>query len=131
MSASGRPGPEPDQRAPDARRIVVVGPCASGKSTLASALRSFGYDAHVSGQEHSEIAKLWRRLKPDVMIALTVDAATVRERRGTWPDWLHHTQERRLASAMASADLTIDTAVCGIQETVALALQHLETTKTA
>ena len=29
-------------------KIVVVGPCAAGKSTLVAALRALGYDAHVS-----------------------------------------------------------------------------------
>ena len=91
-------------------RIVVVGPCASGKSTLVRALRERGYDAHASGQEHSEIAALWRRLDPDVLVALEVDIEAVRQRRGSWwPQWLHDLQVRRLRAAAAAADLTIDT----------------------
>ena len=54
----------------ESRKIVVVGPCAAGKSTLVAALRALGYDAHVSGQEHSEIATLWQHSQPDVLIAL-------------------------------------------------------------
>lgn len=94
----------------DRRRIVVVGPCASGKSTLVDGLRQIGYDARVSGQEHSAVAELWRRSRPDVLIALSVDIAAVRLRRGQqWPEWLHGLQLQRLRSAAAAADLTIDT----------------------
>src|SRR5215211_8573131 len=66
--------------ATESRKIVVVGPCASGKSTLVSALQALGYDAHVSGQEHSEITTLWQHSQPDVLIALAVDISAVRAR---------------------------------------------------
>ena len=89
---------------------MVVGPCAAGKSTLVSALRELGYDAHVSGQEHSEIAMLWQHSQPDVLIALAVDIGAVRDRRGgSWPEWLHGIQVRRLAAASRAANLAIDT----------------------
>lgn len=92
------------------RRIVVVGQCASGKSTLVQALRDRGIDAYVSAQEHSEIALLWAHQHPDVVIALSVSAQGVRERRTpSWPDWLHHTQTRRLQTAFAAANLIVDT----------------------
>ena len=109
---SRQPASDEDQRASptDARVIVVVGPCASGKSTLVEALQALGYDARVSGQEHSEIASLWQRLHPDVLIALHVDIAAVRERRETaWPEWLHDRQVERLRDATGAADLEIDT----------------------
>jgi len=59
--------------ATDPRRVVVVGPCASGKSSLVAALAALGYDARVCGQEHSIIRELWRHSAPDVLIALAVD----------------------------------------------------------
>ena len=34
-------------------KIIVVGPCASGKSTLVAALQALSYDAHVSAQEQT------------------------------------------------------------------------------
>lgn len=93
-----------------ARRIVVVGPCASGKSSLVTALRERGYDAHAAAQEHSIIATLWRNQNPDVLIALQADISTVRERRGyQWPEWLHEVQAERLREAVTAADLVIDT----------------------
>lgn len=92
------------------RRIIVVGPCAAGKSTLVDALQELGYDAHVSAQEHSGIASLWEHSHPDVLIALEADIAAVRARRGgEWPEWLHDVQVQRLRAASAAADLTIDT----------------------
>ena len=111
----------------ESRKIVVVGPCAAGKSTLVSALRGLGYDAHVSGQEHSEIATLWQHSKPDVLIALDADITAVRDRRGgSWPEWLHDLQVRRLAAAARAADLAIDTTKLSTQAVVALVVAYLE-----
>src|SRR5215211_5455481 len=103
----------------ESRKIVVVGPCAAGKSTLVSALRGLGYDAHVSGQEHSEIATLWQHSQPDVLIALEVEIGAVRARRGgSWPEWLHDVQVRRLAAASRAANLAIDTSMLSPQTIV-------------
>jgi chloramphenicol 3-O-phosphotransferase len=112
---------------PDSRKIVVVGPCAAGKSTLVEALQSLGYDAHVSGQEHSEVASLWQRLEPDILIALNIDIAAVRQRRGeTWPEWLHDTQVKRLENATQAADLTVDTTELGPEALIARVVAFLE-----
>ncbi|MBP9503378.1 MAG: hypothetical protein KBF17_14555, partial [Candidatus Promineofilum sp.] len=47
-------------------RVAVVGPCASGKSTLVAALRAAGYDARHPAQEHSFVKDMWRRrVDPD------------------------------------------------------------------
>jgi hypothetical protein len=102
------------------RRVVVVGPCASGKTTLVGGLRSLGYQAVVCGQEHSEISSLWRRSAPDVLIALDVDLETIRRRRGqTWPAVIYERQRQRLAEAMAAADLILD--VSNMSEVAVLA----------
>ncbi len=107
--ARKKPGGEHSGSA-DSRRIVVVGPCAAGKSTLVAALQALGYDAHVSGQEHSAIPNLWQHSDPDVLIVLDVDIAAVRNRRGgQWPEWLHDLQVKRLDAASRAADLAIDT----------------------
>ncbi|HKG26375.1 MAG TPA: hypothetical protein VKB09_12045 [Thermomicrobiales bacterium] len=107
-------------------RVVVVGPCASGKSTLADRLRSHGYDAYVCAQEHSEISTLWRHLDPDAVIALDVDLATVRRRRGAdWPEAIFREQLRRLTAARAAADVTIDTASLDPDKTEDVALRVL------
>jgi cytidylate kinase len=111
----------------ESRKIVVVGPCAAGKSTLVAALRELGYDAHASGQEHSEIAMLWQHSHPDVLIALEVDISAVRERRGgSWPEWLHDRQVRRLAAASRAADLAIDTTAISPQTVVDRVVAYLQ-----
>lgn len=111
----------------DRRKIVVVGPCASGKSTLAAALRGLGYDVYVCGQEHSAIADLWQRAGPDVLIALDVDLPTLRWRRGgSWSATLYAVQRRRLASAFAVADLVLDGGALSQEMVVTQARRWLE-----
>ena len=91
-------------------RVVIVGPCASGKSTLAARLKEDGFDVHVSGQEHSGVRDLWATLDPDVLIALDVDLDTIRQRRSPyWSEYIYRAQRERLKSAFDSADLVIDT----------------------
>ena len=107
------PGTEEDGGGPasDPRRIVLVGPCASGQTTLVERLKAVGLDAAVSGQEHSGVRGLWRRMDPDVVVALDVDRATIRKRRSPdWPESIYRAQRERLAQAFAGADLIIDTA---------------------
>jgi len=111
----------------DDRLIVVVGPCASGKSTLVRGLQSCGYRAMVSGQEHSEIPTLWRRTAPDVTIGLNVDLATIRRRRRSagWSESIYRRQQERLRNAFASAAIILDTAVMGPEQTLQAALDLL------
>ncbi len=67
-------------------RITLVGPCASGKSMLAHALKSRGYDAHQCSQEHSYVPDMWRRIcRPDVLVYLDAGLETIRTRRQI--DW--------------------------------------------
>lgn len=92
--------------------VAVVGPCASGKSTLVEALRAAGYDARHPAQEHSFVPDMWQRLVgPDVLIYLDLDYATFRARRPHHDPGLAYLaeQHRRLAHAAEHADLTIDT----------------------
>jgi deoxyadenosine/deoxycytidine kinase len=106
--------------------IVVVGPCASGKTTLVELLQSRGYDAVVCGQEHSEIANLWQRTEPDALVALTVDLETIRARRGEdWPASIYQTQLERLNNAFASATVTVDTSKNSIETTLEIVLRFL------
>lgn len=110
----------------DRRRIVVVGPCASGKSTLVAALRARGYDARVSGQEHSAIASLWQMSAPDVLIALDAGIAAVRARRDDhWPEWLHDLQTDRLRQTAEAADVRIDTSALAADRVEELVLNYL------
>ena len=103
-------GDRPARMDGDPGRVVVVGPCASGKSTLVESLRQLGYDAVVSAQEHSDVPTLWRRSRPSALVVLTVDLPTTsRRRHRQWPATLHHVQRDRLRLAVAEATATIDT----------------------
>ncbi len=102
-----------------APRIVVVGTCASGKSTLVEALRSHGLDAYACAQEHSEVKTLWRHLVPDHVVFLETDLATIRKRRSpNWPETIYELQIIRLENAKSVAEVIIDTSVTPLEETV-------------
>lgn len=97
------------ERQRDRRRIVVIGPCASGKTTLTRHLQERGYDARACGQEHSEIRDLWQHADPDVLVGLKIALQTLRDRRSaTWSARLYERQLERLQSGYDHADLIID-----------------------
>ncbi|MBI5566816.1 MAG: hypothetical protein HY870_18085 [Chloroflexi bacterium] len=93
--------------------IVIVGPCASGKTTLVRGLWARGYaGARVVAQEHSGILDLWkRRGQPDVMIYLDARLETIaaRQRRADWTAEYLSEQLRRLSSAFSACDLYLST----------------------
>lgn len=93
-------------------RLAVVGPCSSGKSLLARALKARGLVVRQPAQEHSYVPDMWRRLsRPDILIYLDVNYPTARRRRP------HHDggpqrlaeQHMRLAHARAHCDFYLDT----------------------
>ncbi len=118
---------------PGKPRIVVVGPCASGKSTLVGGLREHGYDALASGQEHSDIHHLWNRTNPDIVIALEINLEAIRQRRDdpNWPAWLFDRQLVRLRQATAAADLVIDTTQADAAQVLSQSLAFLTRSRTA
>jgi Ni2+-binding GTPase involved in maturation of urease and hydrogenase len=114
----------------DPRTIVVVGPCAAGKTTLVGALVARGYTAYAIAQEHSIIKDLWAKRDPDVLIALDLDLAVVRERRSpSWSADIYAVQHERLQPAFESADLLIDTGRHDIEAALRMTLELLESTR--
>lgn len=112
--------------------IVVVGPCASGKSTLVRGLRFHGFDARVCAQEHSGVPSLWRRRGRPTLIALTVELEATRLRReGRWPRAIHAAQLTRLGDAYANADLIIRTDDLTSSGVLSAALQFLDQSTSA
>jgi deoxyadenosine/deoxycytidine kinase len=93
--------------------IVIVGPCASGKTTLVRGLWARGYSgARVVAQEHSGVIDLWkRRGQPDVLIYLDaqLDTIAARQRRTDWTHDYLSEQLRRLSSAWTACDLYLPT----------------------
>lgn len=106
--------------------VVIVGTCASGKTTLAEELRRLGYPARVVAQEHSDIAGLWRRHGPALVIGLEAPLETVRRRRGsTWSAAVYDRQRQRLRPAMDHAAVIIDTGRASPMATLAAATAAL------
>ena len=97
-----RPGP----------KIALVGPCVSGKSTLALALQAAGYNARPVSQEHSYVPYMWQRItRPDILIYLDVDYDQAKARRPhiDWGPERLAEQAQRLTHARAHCDLYLDT----------------------
>lgn len=93
-------------------RIVVVGPCAAGKSTLVANLRSKGYDVRSCVQEHSYMPDLWQRFsEADVLIYLDAQLPTIarRQRRSDWAQERLDVQRERLAHAREHCDFYLAT----------------------
>lgn len=99
-------------------RIGVVGPCASGKSTLISGLRLRGYQVKHIAQEHSYVQDMWKRLtNPDVLIYLDVSYPNSSARRKIdWSEAEYAEQVRRLSHARANADFYLNTDDLTIEE---------------
>lgn len=108
-------------------RVAVVGRCASGKSTIAAALRDHGYDAWPVAQEHSIVAALWNAKQPDALVLLDASLASVRERRHNpvWPDWIYELQTARLANARQNADVFVNTDGLPVADVVSVVLSGL------
>lgn len=109
-------------------RVAVVGPCASGKSTLIEALREAGYDARHPAQEHSYVKDMWLRLvAPDILIYLDISYEASRRRRpgqDLGEDGMAE-QARRLSHARQHADLYVDTSDMTAEEVRGAVLAYL------
>ncbi len=92
-------------------RILVVGPCGSGKTTLTLSLRAIGIHIVQVAQEHSFVPDLWRRgAPPDVLIFLDASFETcTRRKRFRWLERDYLEQQRRLAHARAHCHLYLAT----------------------
>ncbi len=94
-----------------AQRIAIVGPCASGKTTLAHALQSLGWQAHQVAQEHSFAPSMWERLtQPDVLIYLdaSFEICSLRKRLD-WHPKDYSNQIHRLKHARQHCQIYVNT----------------------
>jgi cytidylate kinase len=91
--------------------IGIVGPCASGKSTLIEGLSRQGYRVRHIAQEHSYVKDMWQQLtNPDILIFLDASYSTTCERRKIdWSEADWQEQQRRLGHAKEHADLYLET----------------------
>ncbi|MCK8825219.1 hypothetical protein [Fuchsiella alkaliacetigena] len=99
--------------------ILVVGICASGKSSVVDRLQELGYQAKSCAQEHSYVKSLWSKLEPNFMVVLDCDYETIRERRDVqWGLNRIKMQKERLQHAIENCDLYLQTDELSIEETV-------------
>jgi deoxyadenosine/deoxycytidine kinase len=108
---------------PDHQRqlhVVIVGPCASGKSTLIEGLHAQGFDkARVVAQEHSGVRDLWKlHGQPDCLIYLDARLETIaaRQHRSDWTiEYLDELLDR-LKNARSECDVYLPTDELSIEE---------------
>ncbi len=110
--------------------IVVVGPCASGKSTLVNGLQQSGYtSARLAPQEHSGVRNLWAwRGQPDVLIYLDADADTInrRQQRADWTPTMVDEQRARLSTARAACHFYLPTDTLSIPQVLEAVIDFIE-----
>jgi len=108
--------------------IAVVGPCASGKTSLVQRLRSLGYNARSVAQDHSYVPDMWRRITaPDVLIYLDAQLATIaRRRRIGWGERYLADERHRLRHARQHCHLYLATDDLDEEQVLATALAFLE-----
>jgi len=109
-------------------RVALVGICGSGKTTLATGLRSRGYDVRECAQEHSEVPHMWRAIsRPDVLIYLDAsqEVAEARGQHHAIPDFVR-IERHRLAHALKHCDLYIMTDGMTPEQVLHCSLEFLE-----
>ncbi len=117
---------------PDRQRqlhIVIVGPCASGKSTLVDGLHAQGFDkARVVAQEHSGVRDLWRmRGQPDCLIFLDARLETIaaRQHRSDWTTEYLAELLDRLQNARSECDVYLPTDELSIEDVRERVIEHI------
>ncbi len=117
---------EPGERAP---LIGIVGPCSSGKTTLARALRARGYPVKEIMQEHCAAPDMWRRIThPDLLIYLDVSLAVAAQREGLQEpsSWWPAERQVRLAHARQHCNIYVDTSSLSPEEVAAQVMAQLK-----
>jgi len=91
--------------------IAIVGPCASGKSSLAQGLEKQGIRAKQVVQEHSYVPKMWQVIaRPDFLIYLDASFQACSQRKNlNWQQREYDEQLKRLAHAKENCDLLVHT----------------------
>ena len=108
-------------------RIIVVGVCSSGKSTLVRKLKEVGYDAHACSQEHSYVPHLWQLSNPDILVYLDASLHTIRRRRkAKWQQSVLDEEHRRLSHARTHSDLYISTDGIAPEDVASKAISFLK-----
>jgi len=108
--------------------IGLVGPCASGKTTLKNGLVQYGLIVKHIAQEHSYVQDMWKRLSnPDILIYLDVSYEISKIRKSlNWTYDEFQIQKKRLTHARNHADLYIQTDELSIDQVLKVTLDFLQ-----
>jgi hypothetical protein len=107
--------------------VGIVGPCASGKSTLIQLLEKAGVRTRHIAQEHSYVKDMWLRLThPDILVFLDATyPTTITRRQLNWTQDEYLEQHRRLEHARGHADFYILTDPYTPVEVCSLVIEYL------
>jgi deoxyadenosine/deoxycytidine kinase len=107
--------------------IVIVGPCAAGKTTLARGLQAHGLPARQIAQEHSYVPDMWLRLsRPDILVFLDASYERCTQRKAlNWTLAEYQEQHRRLGHAREHCHIYIDSDDLTPEEVLAAAIKGL------
>ncbi|MHB1953252.1 MAG: hypothetical protein ACYCOU_05840 [Sulfobacillus sp.] len=90
--------------------VVLVGVCASGKTTASQGLANYGIVSRAVAQEHSMVAGLYRKGGLGLVVLLVASWATVHRRRHlAWEPEFYRTEWMRLQGARKDAHLILHT----------------------
>lgn len=108
--------------------VGIVGPCASGKSSLVSALGERGVKAKQIVQEHSYAPQMWRIIgRPDFLLYLDASFENCSRRKQLdWNQADYQQQQERLADARENCDYYLSTDELTQAQVVDRALNELE-----
>jgi cytidylate kinase len=122
---SGRDRPLAEQRA--SPLVAIVGPCASGKSTLGTSLKARGLHVREVAQEHSYVPTMWQRItNPDILIFLDASfEVSTRRKSLDWTENEYEEEQRRLSHARQFCDLYLLTDRMSPEAVLHAALQAL------
>lgn len=89
--------------------LVVVGVCASGKSTLSRRLGERGIEARPVAQEHSRVKELYRRQGTLVVLLAATWQTVHRRRQLSWDLAFYDVEWQRLSLARQEARIIVHT----------------------
>lgn len=114
-------------------KVVVMGVCASGKTTLVAGLAEAGICAWNVPQEHSFVRRLWEKQHPTANVIVLLDASfeTTVRRRPTiaYGPGLLDEQRRRLTPAREACHLFLPTDGLNIDQVRQTVLDWLQAWK--
>ena len=108
--------------------IAIVGPCGAGKSLLADALQTLGFNARQIAQEHSFAPAMWQKIThPDYLIYLDVSySISTMRKHFDWTIEEFSEQLKRLQHAHAHCHIYIHTDHLSPEEVLKQALLKLD-----